>query len=223
MEIERKKAVNAVIVGVMVAVVPFVFWRTFLRQLPLVGSGEATLSERFEESDPSTPTPTPDGGAKLRELLAYPATALTLDKGTGMLRMYEEETGRVFEVNPGTLKVFTVSDNRLDDFVVASAAAEVARDPPTDLVLRRVGVLVEQVLGAHDHARSAVAALQTVFLPEALLQRMELAISSERLDRLDGRSVGLHREDGAALDGSAVEQHGAGAAAGRVATDVGAR
>lgn len=117
MHIEPKKAVHAAIIGVLVAVVPFVFWRTFLRQLPLGGSGEATLSQRFEESDDVTPTPTPDTTVRLRELLPYPATGLALDSGTGMLRMYEEETGRAFEVNPGTLKVFTLSEEKLDHFV----------------------------------------------------------------------------------------------------------
>lgn len=117
MKINRKKAIQSGIVGVLIAVVPFLFWRTFLRQLPLVGSGEATLSERFEESESPTPTPTPEGQARLRELLPYPATALALDNGTGMLRMYEEGTGRAFEVNPGTLKVFTLSEEKLDDFV----------------------------------------------------------------------------------------------------------
>ena len=112
--------------------------------------------------------------------------------------------------------------NRLDDLVVAGAAAEVAGDAPADLFFGRVGVLLEQVLGAHDHARRAIAALQAVLLPEALLQGMELGAVRQPLDRLEALAIGLHGEGSAALDRAAVHQHGAGAAAGGVAADVGA-
>ena len=54
---------------------------------------------------------------------------------------------------------------------------------------------------------------------ERLLHGMQLPVRGETLDRGDLGAVGLDAEDGAGLHGDAVEQHGAGAARGRVATD----
>src|SRR5689334_16800172 len=47
--------------------------------------------------------------------------------------------------------------DRLHDVHVAGAAAEVAADPVTDLVLARVGVLAEQPGSLHEHPRRAEA------------------------------------------------------------------
>src|SRR6266550_8605302 len=62
--------------------------------------------------------------------------------------------------------------DRLDDVVVAGTAAEVALEPHADLLLGRVGVALEQLLGRHDHARRAEPALETMLVPEGLLQGM---------------------------------------------------
>src|SRR5262249_40934538 len=96
--------------------------------------------------------------------------------------------------------------DRLDDVLVAGAAAQVARQPPADVVLRGVGTLVEQGLGGEHHARRAESALQAVLVLEPLLQRVQLAGAAEPLDRGDLVPVGLDREHGAALDRTAVEQ-----------------
>src|SRR5438132_9330396 len=50
--------------------------------------------------------------------------------------------------------------DRFDDLGIAGAAADVAGDAEADLVLARIGVLVEQRLRHHDHARGAEAALR---------------------------------------------------------------
>src|SRR5215831_12937350 len=50
--------------------------------------------------------------------------------------------------------------HRLDDVLVARAAAEIARHPIADLLFRRIRILLEQPVRARDHARRAVAALQ---------------------------------------------------------------
>src|SRR3954447_8391811 len=51
--------------------------------------------------------------------------------------------------------------DRLDDVVVAGAAAEIALETLTDFLLRQaVRMLLHQVDGRHDHARRAEAALQ---------------------------------------------------------------
>ena len=58
---------------------------------------------------------------------------------------------------------------------------------------------------------------------ERLLHRVQLAVRGEALDRGDLGAVGLDAEHGAGLHRLAVEQHRAGAARRRVATDVRAR
>lgn len=118
---DKRNIFSAVLIGAVLAAGPFLFWRIFLQQLPLTGSGNATISNRFEESERGlSPTPVPPGQARLRELLAYPANSLTVDRSSGMLRMYEEGTGRAFEVSPTTLQVLTLSEEHLDDFLYSS-------------------------------------------------------------------------------------------------------
>jgi hypothetical protein len=104
--------------------------------------------------------------------------------------------------------------------VVAGAAAEVALERHAHLVLAGVGIALQQVRRGHDHPRRAVAALEAVVLPEALLDRVQRVGASEPLDRRDLTAIGLDREDRARLHRVAVEMDGAGAAVGRVTTDV---
>ena len=58
----------------------------------------------------------------------------------------------------------------------------------------------QQRAAGHHHARRAEAALQAVLLPEALLERVQLAVLLQALDGRDLAAVGLHREHGARLD-----------------------
>jgi hypothetical protein len=88
------------------------------------------------------------------------------------------------------------------------------------LFLCGVRVALEKIGGRHDHSRRAVAALETVVLPERLLQRMEPAVGGEALDRRDLGAVGLCRQHGAALHRLAVQVHRTGAAVGGVAAYV---
>src|SRR5207248_2520953 len=99
-----------------------------------------------------------------------------------------------------------------DDVLVAGAAAQVAGQRPAHVLLGRVGVLVEERLGGQHHARRAEPALQTVLLPEALLQRMKLAGGGQALDGADLVPVDLDGQHGAGLHRAPVDQHGAGAA-----------
>jgi hypothetical protein len=107
--------------------------------------------------------------------------------------------------------------------VVARAAAEVAGERLANLILARVGILRQQVGAGHDHARRAVAALEAVVLPEALLHRVQIGFGADALDRRHLGAVGLCRQHGARLDRVAVEVDGASPAVGGVAADVGAR
>src|SRR5215468_6545488 len=111
----------------------------------------------------------------------------------------------------------------LDDIDVAGAAAEIARDRLADVLLARVLVALEERHTRHHHARSAVAALQSVLLGEALLHRMQLSALLEAFDRTHLRTVCLHCEHRARLHRLTVEYHGAGAAMRGVAADVGTR
>src|SRR6516162_8131703 len=112
--------------------------------------------------------------------------------------------------------------HRLDDVLVAGAAAQVAGQRPAHVFLGGVGVLVEQRLGGHHHARGAEPALQAVLLLEALLQRVQLAGGGQALDGADLVPVGLDGQHGARLHRAPVDQHGARAAVGGVASHVGA-
>src|SRR5262245_35504173 len=79
--------------------------------------------------------------------------------------------------------------DRLDDVVVAGAAAEVALELVPDLLLGCVRVPLDQLHRRHDHARRAEAALQPVLLPEALLHGVKLPVRGEALDGLELRAV----------------------------------
>ena len=110
--------------------------------------------------------------------------------------------------------------NGVDDVLVAGAAAEIAGDALAYLALRRRRVVLQQRHRRHDHPRRAVAALEAVLFPEAVLQRMQVAVRREPLDRRDRRAVGLDREDRARLRAAAVDEDGAGSALAGVAPDV---
>src|SRR5215467_14558494 len=80
--------------------------------------------------------------------------------------------------------------HRVEDVRVAGAAAQVAAQALGNFVARRLGVLREQVNRRHDHPWRAVAALQAMAVPEALLDRMQMAVGNA-FDRRHRRAVGL--------------------------------
>src|SRR5689334_9594464 len=86
--------------------------------------------------------------------------------------------------------------HRGHDVLVAGAAADVALEPLPDLLLGELAVrLLDDPDRGHHHPRGAVAALQPVMLVEGPLDRVELAVRREPLDRPDLRAVGLHGQD----------------------------
>src|SRR5688572_28334941 len=113
--------------------------------------------------------------------------------------------------------------HRFHDVDIAGAAAEVAFEAVDDLVLGRVGIVLQQPRDRHDHARRAEAALERMTFGERALHGMQLAILGETLDRHDVGAVRLHREHRARLHRAAVQMHRAAAALARVAADVRAR
>lgn len=116
-KLERRSVIAAIFTGMLVAVAPFLFWRSFLRQLPLTDTGTATLSDRFEELE-TMHDDASDGmnSSRLRELLPNPANSVSVDRISGVIRLYEEETGRAFEIHPTTLHVTPLSESRLPRF-----------------------------------------------------------------------------------------------------------
>src|SRR4029450_946518 len=112
-------------------------------------------------------------------------------------------------------------EDRFHDVLVAGAAAEVPLEGLAHLFVGRVGVLLQEAGGRHDHAGRAVATLETVVAVERVLDRMHLPVGGDPLDRGDLTTLGLEGEERARLHRLAVEQNGARAARRGVATDVG--
>src|SRR5438128_12603199 len=72
--------------------------------------------------------------------------------------------------------------DRFDDVHVARAATDVPRDRPADVVVRRVGVALEQRGADEHHPGSAVAALEPVLLLERGLHGMQAVRARQTLD-----------------------------------------
>src|SRR5262245_59845210 len=99
----------------------------------------------------------------------------------------------------------------VDDPLVAGAAAEVAGEPLSDLLVSRIGVVPEEGGHGHDEARRAEPALQPVVVAEGRLHWREPTLGrGHALDRHDLGPVGLDGEHQASPHGVAVEQDGAG-------------
>src|SRR6185437_9066266 len=114
--------------------------------------------------------------------------------------------------------------NRLDDIVVAGAAADVAFQLlANSAVVEVIALTAHHIDRGHDHAGRAIAALQAVVLAERLLHWMQRTV--RRSQTLNGEYVGafqLQRQHGAGFHRLAVDVYDAGAALRRVAADMGA-
>ena len=102
--------------------------------------------------------------------------------------------------------------DRIDDGVVAGAAAVVAGEVLADFLARRVGLGRQQVGGGQQHARRAEAALAGVARDEGVLQVADLAGVRDALDGLHLGAVERGGQHQAAAHDLAVDAHGAGAA-----------
>src|SRR3990172_6015559 len=101
--------------------------------------------------------------------------------------------------------------DRLDDLVVAGAAAEIAHEPLLDLLLGGLWVLVEEGLGGDDLAGSADAALEAAVVDEGALHGVEALLAADALDCREVGAVGLDGQRDAGGDDAAVHEDGAGA------------
>src|SRR5207249_7748194 len=98
------------------------------------------------------------------------------------------------------------------DLLRAGAAAKIPRERRTYVVLGGRRVLLQVGLGGEDHAGDAVAALHRTVIDEGALERMEVAVAREPLDREHRPPLALRGEQDARVHGRAVEQDGAHAA-----------
>src|SRR5215469_2083351 len=107
------------------------------------------------------------------------------------------------------------------DVLIACAAADIALETFAYLVFSRVRVVLEQLIRGHNHPRRAEATLQTVFLPEAFLDRVQAALGGQSLNCGHFTAISLHRQHRARLDGIAIEQYCARPALRSITADVG--
>ena len=112
--------------------------------------------------------------------------------------------------------------DRIDDGVIAGAAAVVAGDLLADFLAARHAAAAQQFLRGQQHAGRTEAALQRVALLEGLLQVGDLAGVRHAFDGLDRGAVALRRQHQAAAHDHAVDPHRAGAADAVLAADMAA-
>src|SRR5262249_59884664 len=85
--------------------------------------------------------------------------------------------------------------NRADDPPVSRAPAEIAREPDPDLLLGGIGVAPQERGRRHEHPRRTEPALHAALEKEGALQRADLLVAGETLDRRDVAAFGLQREE----------------------------
>ena len=124
----------------------------------------------------------------------------------------------------GTAAVADVAGqfDRVENLLVAGAAADVAAEALLDLLAVRERIGAQRRGGGHHHAGDAVAALAGARLVERLLQHGELARLAQAFDGLDRRALGLRDRDQAGFQQHAVDEHRAGAAFAGAAAFLGA-
>src|SRR5437764_7335230 len=110
------------------------------------------------------------------------STRLRLEPSPPILISSSADISRLPGFGPGASELGRRPLHRLDDVLVAGAAAQVAGQRPAHLLLGGIRVLLEQGRGGHHHARGAETALESVLLLETLLERMQLTGTGQALD-----------------------------------------
>jgi len=82
--------------------------------------------------------------------------------------------------------------NRIYDVLVSGTSAEVPLQAVTDLRIGWIRVAGEELQGYQEHPGRAEAALQPMFLPEPLLNRVQIAIACQTFNGEQLRAIGLH-------------------------------
>jgi hypothetical protein len=102
--------------------------------------------------------------------------------------------------------------DRVDDLLVASAAAEVAGKSLANLVVGRIRDAVKEVMRGHDEPWRTEATLDGSGLDERRLDEIKDVIVRESFDRGDLTTLGLSGEHKARAHEHTVEVDGAGTA-----------
>src|SRR5262245_20346990 len=95
---------------------------------------------------------------------------------------------------------------------VARAAAEISGNRLTDLHLGWIRVTGQELKSGDQHARSTVATLQPMVIPEGLLERVKRSRLAQPLNRDDAAPVGLDCQHQACARRVAIDEDGAGTA-----------
>src|SRR4029450_13017168 len=98
-------------------------------------------------------------------------------------------------------RVLRRAHHRIENLVVVAAAAQVARQPARQLRARGIWTALEEADRAHDEARHAERALESLFVDNGALNRVQRSISARQA---------LNRQNTAAAYG--VGQYRAGVA-----------
>src|SRR5262245_9189406 len=100
--------------------------------------------------------------------------------------------------------------HRIENLVVVAAAAQIARQSAGELRARGIRTTLEKADRAHDEARHAERALESLFVDNRALNRMQRSIGARQtLDRQDAAAaygVSQHR---ARVAGDVVDEDGA--------------
>src|SRR6185436_6293118 len=84
----------------------------------------------------------------------------------------------------GVPRVLRRTHHRIEDLVVVAAAAQIARQPAGELRAGGIWTTLEEADRAHDEARHAERALESMFVDNRALDRMQRSIGPRQaLDR----------------------------------------
>jgi hypothetical protein len=128
----------------------------------------------------------------------------------------------LFRPLSGPRHLFARRLDGVDDVRVTGASTQVALNAVRDLLACGLWISLKQLDPGQNHPRSAIAALETVTLPESLLDGMQFAVASQPFDGGDCSAVRLHRENGAGFHRLAIKQDRASTAKSCLASNVGA-
>src|SRR5262249_28130121 len=110
-------------------------------------------------------------------------------------------------------RVLRRTHHRIENLVVVAAAAQIAGEAACKLGARGIWMTIEEADSAHDEARHAEGALESLFVDDGTLNRMQRAIGARQaLDRQNFAltyGVGEYR---ARIARNVIDQDSAGAA-----------
>src|SRR6185295_490244 len=110
--------------------------------------------------------------------------------------------------------------HRIENLVVVAAAAQIARQSARQLRARRIWTTLEEADRAHDEARHAERALESLLVDNGALNRMQRAVGARQaLNRQHAAAAYGVGEDRAGVARDVVDEDGARAAFRPIATE----